>query len=59
MLGSFYTVDEGERGVVIRTGEITGVATPGLHWKLPIGAWGSPENVSVWVQMRKEENTNV
>lgn len=36
VLGSFYTVDEGERGVVIRTGEVTGVATPGLHWKLPI-----------------------
>ena len=33
--GSFYTIDEGERGVVLRNGAITGVATPGLHFKMP------------------------
>lgn len=34
-LGSFYTVDEGERAVVLRNKEVTGVAEPGLHFKLP------------------------
>ncbi|MCH8537088.1 MAG: prohibitin family protein [Alkalimonas sp.] len=35
-VGSFYTVDEGERGVVIRYGSLINVADPGLHFKLPI-----------------------
>lgn len=30
-----YTIDEGERGVVLRTGSVVGVAEPGLHLKLP------------------------
>lgn len=30
-----------------------------LYNEFPIDAWGSPENVSAWVQMRKDENTNV
>lgn len=34
--GSFYTVDEGERAVVLRNGAVVGVADPGLHWKTPI-----------------------
>ncbi|MBL0372055.1 prohibitin family protein [Rhizobium sp. KVB221] len=34
--GSFYTIDEGERGVVLRTGAIAGTAEPGLGFKLPI-----------------------
>lgn len=33
--GSFYTVDQGERGVVLRTGAISHVAQPGLGFKLP------------------------
>ena len=35
VLGSFYTVDEKERGVVLRNGAFIEVAEPGLHWKLP------------------------
>ena len=35
-LGSFYTVDEGERGVVTRYGEIVSISQPGLSWKTPI-----------------------
>ncbi|MEE2002820.1 prohibitin family protein [Alkalimonas sp. MEB108] len=35
-VGSFYTVDEGERGVVIRYGSLIHVAEPGLHFKLPV-----------------------
>lgn len=32
--GSFYTVDEGERGVVVSQGQVTGVSQPGFHWKM-------------------------
>lgn len=35
ILGSFYTVDQGERAVVLRNGAITGVADAGLNWKAP------------------------
>ena len=34
--GSWYTVDQGERGVMLRNGAITGVSEPGLGLKLPI-----------------------
>lgn len=33
--GSFYTIDAGERGVLLRTGAITGVDEPGLGFKVP------------------------
>lgn len=35
LLGSWYTIDEGERGVLLRNGAVIGVATPGLGFKLP------------------------
>jgi regulator of protease activity HflC (stomatin/prohibitin superfamily) len=34
--GSWYTVDQGERGVILRNGAITGTADPGLGFKFPI-----------------------
>jgi regulator of protease activity HflC (stomatin/prohibitin superfamily) len=34
--GSFYTVDQGERGVILRNGAVVGTAGPGLGFKLPI-----------------------
>lgn len=34
--GSFYQVDQGERGVVLRNGKIVTVAEPGLGFKTPI-----------------------
>ena len=34
--GSWYTVDQGERGVILRNGAITGTADPGLGFKMPI-----------------------
>jgi regulator of protease activity HflC (stomatin/prohibitin superfamily) len=34
--GSWYTIDQGERGVVLRNGAVTGVADPGLHFKMPV-----------------------
>ncbi len=33
--GSFYTVDQGERAVVLRTGAVANIAQPGLGFKLP------------------------
>ena len=36
LLGSWYTVDQGERGVMLRNGAITGTAEPGLGFKMPI-----------------------
>lgn len=33
--GSFYTVDEGERAVVVTQGKVAGVSEPGFHWKAP------------------------
>lgn len=35
LFGSFYTVDEGDRGVVVKMGVVTGTAEPGIHFKLP------------------------
>lgn len=34
--GSWYTVDQGERGVILRNGAIVGVAEPGLGFKIPL-----------------------
>jgi len=34
--GSFYTVDQGQRGVILRTGQVVGTAEPGLGFKLPL-----------------------
>jgi regulator of protease activity HflC (stomatin/prohibitin superfamily) len=34
--GSWYTVDQGERGVILRYGAVIGTAEPGLGFKFPI-----------------------
>lgn len=34
--GSWFTIDQGERGVILRNGAIKDVADPGLGFKLPI-----------------------
>lgn len=34
-LGSFYQIDQGERGVVLRNGKLVKVANPGLEFKVP------------------------
>lgn len=36
IFGSWYTVDQGERGVKLRYGAIVGVAEPGLNFKVPL-----------------------
>ncbi len=35
MAGSFYTIDEGERGVKTRYGKVVGAVEPGLGFKIP------------------------
>ncbi|EFF4796173.1 prohibitin family protein [Escherichia coli] len=35
IFGSWYTIDQSERGVILRNGRIVGTAEPGLHFKLP------------------------
>lgn len=35
LLSSWYTVDQGERGVKLRYGAIVGIAEPGLNFKIP------------------------
>jgi regulator of protease activity HflC (stomatin/prohibitin superfamily) len=35
VFGSWYTIDQGERGVRLRYGAIVGVADPGLNFKIP------------------------
>lgn len=36
LFGSWYTVDQGERAVVLRNGEFVTVSEPGLGWKMPL-----------------------
>ena len=36
LLGSWYTVDQTERGVLLRNGAVIGTAQPGLGFKLPV-----------------------
>jgi regulator of protease activity HflC (stomatin/prohibitin superfamily) len=36
VLGSWYTIDQGERGVVLRNGAFNAIAEPGLHFKIPL-----------------------
>src|ERR1700732_4985378 len=45
ILGSWYTVDQTERGVVLRNGAVIGTAQPGLGFKLPL--FDSVEKISV------------
>ncbi len=35
VFGSWYTVDQGERGVQLRYGAVVGIAEPGLNFKIP------------------------
>lgn len=50
IFGSVYTVDEGQRAVQLTNGRITGVAEPGMHFKLPI--FQSVEKISVQTHTR-------
>jgi regulator of protease activity HflC (stomatin/prohibitin superfamily) len=45
LLDGFYTIDQGEVGVQLRNGAITGTADPGFHWQVPL--IDSVETISV------------
>jgi regulator of protease activity HflC (stomatin/prohibitin superfamily) len=45
LLGSWYTVDQTERGVLLRNGAVVGTAQPGLGFKVPV--MDSVEKISV------------
>ena len=36
VLSTYYTVDQGERGVILHYGAVAGVSEPGLHFKMPL-----------------------
>ena len=45
LLGSWYTIDQTERGVILRNGAVVGTAQPGLGFKIPM--FDSVEKISV------------
>lgn len=51
LLSSFFTIDQGERGVILRTGAIVDLAEPGLHFKLPL--IDSVQHISVQQQTQR------
>jgi len=57
LASSFYTIDAGDRGVVLRNGKVVGTADPGLNFKLPIV--DSVKKISVQSQARVYENVLV
>lgn len=50
IFGAFYTVDEGERAVVKRYGEVVDVTGPGLHFKMPFITDVEPVSVQSFVR---------
>jgi regulator of protease activity HflC (stomatin/prohibitin superfamily) len=55
LLSTYFTIDQGERGVILHNGAIAGEAEPGLHFKLPIIT--SIQKISVQVQKEAFEKT--
>ena len=47
-LSTYFTIDQGERGVILHNGAVVGEAEPGLHFKMPIIT--SIEKISVQIQ---------
>jgi len=48
LFSTYFTIDQGERGVVLHWGAVVGEAGPGLHFKMPVIT--SIEKISVQVQ---------
>ena len=48
LYSTYFTIDQGERGVILHWGAIAGEAEPGLHFKMPIVT--TIEKVSVQIQ---------
>lgn len=54
-ISTYFTIDQGERGVILHNGAIVGEAEPGLHFKMPIIT--SIEKISVQIQKESFEKT--
>ena len=52
---TYFTIDQGERGVILHNGAVVGEAEPGLHFKMPIIT--SIVKISVQVQKEAFEKT--
>lgn len=57
LFSTAYTIDEGERGVILRLGRIVGEAGPGLHFKIPF--INTVEKISVQIQKESFEKTEM
>src|SRR5205809_300198 len=55
LLSTYFTIDQGERGVILHWGAVVGEAEPGLHFKLPIVT--TIEKISVQIQKEAFEKT--
>lgn len=55
LLSTYFTIDQGERGVVLHWGAVVGEAEPGLHFKLPVIT--TVEKISVQIQKEGFEKT--
>jgi hypothetical protein len=56
LFSTAYTIDEGERGVILRLGKVVGEAGPGLHFKIPV--INAVEKISVQIQKEAFEKTD-
>src|SRR5579863_5300342 len=55
VFSTYFTIDQGERGVILHNGAIAGEAEPGLHFKMPIIT--SIEKISVQIQKESFQKT--
>jgi regulator of protease activity HflC (stomatin/prohibitin superfamily) len=55
LLSTYFTIDQGERGVILHWGAIAGEAEPGLHFKMPVIT--TIEKISVQVQKEAFEKS--
>ena len=55
LFSTYFTIDQGERGVVLHWGAVVGEAEPGLHFKMPIIT--SIEKISVQIQKESFQKT--
>ncbi len=55
VLSTYFTIDQGERGVILHYGAVAGEAEPGLHFKMPFVT--TIEKISVQIQKEGFERT--
>lgn len=57
LYSTYFTIDQGERGVILHWGAIAGEAEPGLHFKIPVVT--TVQKISVQVQKLPFEKTDL